>query len=73
LAPENQDGKKAPFITLSQLSVLLKVILQIKRNTVQTLIEQIVWAKTMNQRADFSHRRKRLQEAFLHISNALIL
>jgi len=65
LAPENQDGKKkAPSITLSQLRVLLKVILPMRRHTIETLIEQIIWIQTRNHRAYLSHRRKRLQETF---------
>jgi hypothetical protein len=43
---------------------LLKVILPMKRHTIETLIEQIIWVQTRNHRAYLSHRRKRLREAF---------
>ncbi len=57
-------GKKAPSITLPQLRVLLKVILPMKRHTIETLIEQILGVQTRNRRAYLSHRRKCLKEAF---------
>ena len=53
-------GKKAPSITLSQLRVLLKLLLPMKKQALDTLIEQIVWIQNQNHRAYLSHRRKRL-------------
>jgi hypothetical protein len=35
-----------------------------RRHTIETLIEQIIWVQTRNHRAYLSHRQKRLQEAF---------
>ena len=35
----NDRGKKAPSITLSQLRVLLKLLLPMKKYTIETLIE----------------------------------
>jgi len=41
-------GEKVPFITLPQLRVLIRVILPMKRHTLETLIEQIVWMQNRN-------------------------
>lgn len=57
-------GKKAPSITLSQLRVLIKVVFPMKRHTVETLIEQVVWVQNQNHRAYLSHRRKRMRDLF---------
>jgi len=55
--------KKAPSITVSQLKVLLKVILPMKKHTVETLIQQIIWRQTQNHRSYLSHRKRAMQEA----------
>ena len=63
LTPEDQvREKKAPSITLPQLKLLLKVLLPMKRQTMETLISQILWIQARNHRAYLSHRKKRLQE-----------
>ena len=52
--------KKTPSITLPQLRVLISVILPMKRHTLETLLEQIVWVQIQNHRAYLSHRRRRI-------------
>jgi hypothetical protein len=60
--PKIRSGKKAPSITLSQLRVLIRQLLPIKRHTLETLFEQIVWIQRRNHRAYLSHRKRRLKE-----------
>ena len=55
-------GKKAPSITLSQLRVLIRLLLPMKRHTLDSLLEQIGWIQRRNHRAYLSHRKKRLRE-----------
>jgi len=62
LAPENQAGKKAPPIRLSQLRVLLKVFLPRKRQCLETLIGQELWIQARNHRAYPFHRKKQMRK-----------
>jgi len=55
-------GKKAPSITLSQLRVLIKVVLPLRKIDFDTVIRQIAWIQCRNHRAYLSHRRRRLRE-----------
>jgi hypothetical protein len=57
-------GEKAPSITLSQLRVLLKVILPMKRHALETLIEQVIRIQNRNHRAHMSHRKRCMLEVF---------
>ena len=55
-------GKKAPSITLSQLRILLKLLLPMRKHSLDTLIEQVIWIQDRNHRAYLSHRKRRLRE-----------
>jgi len=59
---KNQDGEKVPSITLSQLRALLQVILPMKPQTLETLIELVSWIHKRNHRARLSHRKRCLLE-----------
>jgi hypothetical protein len=54
-------GKKAPAITLSQLRTLIEAILPLKKQTFETLLEQIAWIQARNHRAYLSHRKRRIR------------
>jgi hypothetical protein len=41
---------------------LLKLLLPMKKHSLDTLIEQVTWIQARNHRAYLSHRRKRLRE-----------
>ena len=56
------NRKKAPSITLSQLRMLLKLLLPMKKHSLQTMLEEIVAVQTRNHRARQCHRKKRLKE-----------
>jgi hypothetical protein len=53
-------GKKTPSITVSQLRVLIRLILPMKKETLNTLLDQITWVQNRNHQAYLSHRRKRI-------------
>jgi hypothetical protein len=55
-------GKKALSITLSQLRILIKIILPMKKVTVDGLIEQIAWIQGRNHCAYLSHRKRRMRK-----------
>jgi hypothetical protein len=54
--------KKAQSIMLLQLRVLLKVLLPMKSQSLETLISQILWIQARNHRAYLSHRKRRMKE-----------
>ncbi|MFC1789315.1 hypothetical protein ACFLZE_05340, partial [Thermodesulfobacteriota bacterium] len=58
-------GEKAPSITLSQLRILLKLLLPMKKHTLETLIEEVIWIQNKNHQAAFSHRRRRERELLM--------
>lgn len=62
LAPENQDGKKAPSITLSQLRMFLKLLLPLKKHNPETMIQEVIGIQARNHRAYRSHRKRRERE-----------
>jgi hypothetical protein len=63
MAPENQDGeKKAPSITLSQLRLLIKLLLSMEKQTMESLIQQVVWIQNRNHKAYLFHRKRRESE-----------
>jgi hypothetical protein len=55
-------GKKAPSITLSQLRLLLRVLLPMKKHNLDTLLDQVIGIQNRNHRARLSHRKRRLKE-----------
>jgi hypothetical protein len=54
-------GKKAPSITLSQLRVLIKLLLPMKKQAVDSLLDKILRVQQRNHRAYLFHRKKRLR------------
>lgn len=55
-------GKKAAFITISQLRVLLTAILPLIRNTLKAVFRKIIWIQKRNLTAYMSHRKKIVQK-----------
>jgi hypothetical protein len=51
-------GKKAPSITLSQLRLLIKLLLPIKKQTVESLIKLVIWIQNRNHQAYLSLRKR---------------
>jgi hypothetical protein len=54
-------GKKVPSITLSQLRLLLKVLLPMKKYCIKSLLDQVIWIQYRNHRAYLSHRKRQLK------------
>jgi len=54
-------GKKAPSVTLSQLRILLKAVLPIRRYDTEAIIVFVREIQIRNHRAYLSHRKKKLR------------
>ena len=65
------EETKTESITLSQFRILLKVLLTMKKHTVKSLIEQILWIQARNHRAYLSHRIRRMNKLAYYTQVAL--
>ena len=55
-------GKKTPFVTVSQLKTLLRVVLPMRSWDAKNILELVIWVQQKNHRAYLSHRRRRLRQ-----------
>ena len=67
LAHKGQIGeKKTPAVTVSQLRILLKIVLPMKKFSPNGIIELIKGIQLRNHRAYISHRKRKLLKASNH-------